>query len=251
MKHTLAISLGTLALAASSIGFATSQALPTAAVTPDPRASSLPDEAFVRAVLRSNDGEIAGARYVLRFTKNAMVRTFAEEMVADHSTADVKLQSTARNAHVRIPERERPGRVAPLLGDVVEPQLDVAYMRQQVDAHREALAVLVPYSTNGKSPELRTYAGDVAPVVQAHFAKAQTLLASLPAQPNAAASVAPIAPGGVPVNQNPTGGNAVPPPSSPTPASSGSPNPQPSTGVPEKPSPAASTSAVPSTSPKP
>lgn len=229
MKQTIGIALGALALVASSARLATSQTM-TGAPPGMTTTATLSDPEFVRAVAASNESEIAAARYVLRSSKNAQVRAFANQMIGDHATAAVSLQSAARTARVPVPLRERADRVAPGLQGVMEPQLDVAYMQQQISAHEKALAILSAESTGGKSPELRAFATAQVPVVKSHLDKAQNYVGALPSHPTMGASIEPISPGGI--GGQPSGGGSLIPPSSPAPQNSNSPNPQPSVGVP-------------------
>ncbi|MBD5656634.1 MAG: DUF4142 domain-containing protein, partial [Candidatus Eremiobacteraeota bacterium] len=168
MKQSLGITLAAAALVASATGLATSQ---TMMASPAPgMMATMPAEAdFVRAVQQSNDEEIAAARFILRSTKNPAVMAFATQMIDDHSTSDVSLQTASRNAHVPIPQRMRLGMVPPMLQGMMGRQLDAAYMQQQVDAHGMALAVLTTEATSGKSPSLKAFASAQASVVSSHL----------------------------------------------------------------------------------
>ncbi len=245
MKNPQAIALGAAILAVSTGGFATSQSLPSpAAATPNPKASPLGEDAFVRAVQRSNDNEIAAARYVLKSTKNTSIRDFATRMVQDHASSNVALQTAARNGHVALPQSDRAMAMEPsALSTTLEPALDRAYLQQQIAAHKDALAVVTAYASNGANPSLRAFANTQVPVVQAHLDKVQNDLAALPARPNASTSVAPIPAGGNENAGSQNGGQIAPnPPASPGATGSSSPNPQPSLDAPQTPGPRASAS---------
>lgn len=259
MKNPQAIALGAAILVAGTGGLATSQSMPApsmAAASSDPALSPLTDDGFVQAVQRSNDSEIAASRYVLKSTKNAAVREFATRMVQDHSTAEVSLQTTSRNAHVALPQRGRAMVMAPpAFRNATGPSLDYEYFQQQVAAHTDALNVLTAYAANGKNPILRMYANVQVTVVQSHLDLAQndlTMMANMPGmsaamKPNAGASVAPIPQGGNEGASSQNGGQIAPNPSaspiaSASSSSSSSPNPQPSIAVPNTPGPRVSAS---------
>jgi len=256
MKNPQAIALGAAILAVSMGGLATSQSMPAStAATPDPKASPLlPDDIFVRAVQRSNDNEIAASRYVLKTTKSAPVRGFATMMVQDHSTAEVSLQTTSRNAHVALSQSERAMTMEPAsLKTATGASLDREYFVQQVAAHKDALKVLTAYASKGANPILKAYASDQVSIVQSHLDTAENALAMMPAKlPTASASVAPIPPGGNESAGSKNGGQIVPNPSaspvtsaSASAAASSSPNPQPSLPVPNTPGPLVSASPRP------
>jgi len=216
---------------------------PAGTMAPMPSASLAPDAAFARAVQRSNDDEIASSRAILRATKNASVRAYAEEMIQEHSVANVSLQTASRSANVKLPNSERTARMAQATSNVMAAPGDSAYLRQQIAGHRLSLAVVTPYSASGKNPALKAYADNQVPVVTKHLAEAETLVAALPKPPAVRASVAPLSPGGAVPDRSATGGAGTP--ASPTPATSGSPNPQPSVDIPVTPTPAASGAASP------
>jgi len=54
-------------------------------------------------------------------------------------------------------------------------QFDRLYATMQVQAHQEALALHSGYAETGFDPALRSFAAQVAPVVQSHLAMAQRL----------------------------------------------------------------------------
>lgn len=252
MKHPQAVALGVAILVAGTGAVATSQSTPVpSTATPDSRLSAAPEETFVDAVQRANDNEIAAARSILKTTKSAAIREFASKMIADHSTSNVMLQTTSRNAHVMLTSRGRAMiAMAGSLHDAMAsggPFPDRAYLRGQIAAHEDALAVVSAYAAKGSNPLLRTYASNQASVVEAHLALAQNDLATMPAAPRAGASVAPIGPGGVEQPGRKHGGeiapNASPSPNAVGPSSS--PNPLPSTGLQVTPAPIMSTSPHP------
>lgn len=237
MKQSFGIMLGSLALVTSASGLALSQTVPPP--TPPPMSKMVKpmqsDADFARAVQQSNDMELAAARYVLKASKNAMVRTFANLMIADHSTSNVSLQSAARDSGVTLPGMRMMMVGAPMQG-MTGPSLDYAYMRQQVAAHAKALAILTNESQAGSSPALRLFASMQVPIVQHHLDLASNFLMMAPNSPTGG-SVAPLTPGG-----GASPGNMIPP-STPGPSGTGSPNPQPSVGVPTLPSPGPSSTA--------
>jgi putative membrane protein len=232
MKQSFGIMLGTLALVTSASGLALSQTVPPP--TPPPMSITvkpmLSDADFVRAVQQSNDMELAAARYVLTVSKNAMVRAFANQIIADHSTSNVSLQSAARSAGVPVPGGMRVMMVGAPMQGMTGPSLDYAYMRQEVAAHAKALAIVTNESQAGASPALRLFASLQVPIVQHHLDVASNFIAMAPNRPTGG-SVAPLTPGG-----GASPGNLIPP-STPGPSGTGSPNPQPSVGIPTLPSP--------------
>jgi putative membrane protein len=230
MKQFLGITLGAVALVASAARLATSQTMPADTLPPSTGKTPYTDDAFVRTVQQANDQEIAAARYVLASSKNPAVRAFATQMIGDHATSDVELESAARRAHVMVPGMLRTGMAPTSLQGIPEPQLDVAYMQQQIDAHVAALSVLNSELRGGKNPPLRTFANAQASIVKSHLDKAQNIAGDFPTY-HTMSSAAPIPPGGA-ARQPGAGQGSIISPSTPAPSGSSSPNPQPSVGIP-------------------
>ncbi len=234
MKHPQAIVLGSAIFISATAGLATSQSL----TAPKP---VLSEQAFIAAVVRSNDAEIASSRGVLKTSKSPAVREFATRMIEDHASSNVALEATARNAHVVLNERARG--VAMKMAMSPDPAMtsnDRAYLQAQVAAHTDALSTVTAYAERGTNETLRTFASTQVPIVTAHLQIAQNDLAMLP-RANPGASVAPIPPGGNAGARSTNGGEIAPnPTASPATTSSASPNPQPSTGLPPTPAPSVS-----------
>ncbi|GAC1590756.1 MAG: hypothetical protein NVS3B28_18000 [Candidatus Velthaea sp.] len=160
-------------------------------------------------------------------------------MIQEHSTANVALQTAARNAQLKMVPRD----IVAVAGSMS----DRAYLQQQVATHSAALATLEKYAAKGANPILKAYAGGQVDVVQNHLDKARTAYAATPAGPVAGASVAPIPPGG---NEGAKNGGQIAPNASASPvassaasaSASSSPNPLPSLGAPIVPGPKASAS---------
>jgi putative membrane protein len=148
------------------------------------RAAETPrdDVDFVRMLLAANTAELDEAKYMLNRTTNATVRSFAQQMVGDHSTAAVKLQAATRGVALGAPPprltTSREVRGIELLAMLSGPQRDAAYMRMQVGEHRRAIALMEWESQNGKVPTLKELATELLPTVSMHAQMALAYQAS-------------------------------------------------------------------------
>jgi len=109
---------------------------------------------------------------LVRSSKNAKVRDFAQTMIAHHtkSTADVK--AAAKQAGVMVPPPKLMPMQASMIADlrkVMGTQRDTLYVTQQKQAHQKALALHQGYAANGTSAPLKAAATKIAPVVQSHL----------------------------------------------------------------------------------
>lgn len=66
------------------------------------------------------------------------------------------------------------------LQSMTGPDLDRAYMTQQVNAHESALVTQQAYAASGDSPPLKAVAQMTLPMIQRHLDQARQLKAVLP-----------------------------------------------------------------------
>lgn len=129
-----------------------------------------------------NTAELDEAKYMLNRTTNPMVREYAQHMIDDHSTAEVKLQAATRGVALPGPrERHANGLAArgvETLSQMSGAQRDNAYMRMQVVAHRRALDIVQWEAQNGKVATLKTLASDTLPTIDNHARMALAYQAS-------------------------------------------------------------------------
>ena len=187
MKKQIVAALGAAVLLG---GTASAQTMPASSPMPMPMqmpmqmpmamASDMPmmmpnsDGQFVAMLSRMNEAQIEVARAVLGRTKNDAVRTFAQRMIDDHSSAEVALRSAARPGNFNVPVTER--RMEMHMGRMLlaegEPALDADYMSMQVPAQRQALAIMQWEIKNGTDAGLKAYASAQAPAIATHVSMA-------------------------------------------------------------------------------
>jgi putative membrane protein len=116
--------------------------------------------------------EIQSSKLVLASTKNAGLRKFASQMVANHSksTADVKAAARKSGMKPKPPMLDsQQETMLKQLRDATGAARDSAYVNQQKTAHTQALALHQSYAASGDKPALKTAAGKIVPVVQHHI----------------------------------------------------------------------------------
>ncbi|MBV8978075.1 MAG: DUF4142 domain-containing protein [Alphaproteobacteria bacterium] len=135
---------------------------------------------FVNSAATSDLYEIEASKLAEQRATDPAVKSFARKMVAAHTGTSDKLKSalSALNSNVTPPtalDNRRQGLIDDLRG--ARPgEFDRRYLSQQVDAHKEALALMRNYAKNGDQPAIEKLAADTAPVVQSHLEMAQQLL---------------------------------------------------------------------------
>jgi putative membrane protein len=125
-----------------------------------------PDHVFVMKAANSNMFEIESSKVALQMAKNAEVKQFAQQMIADHEMAAKNMMAVAPDApkqmdaaHMAMVEKLRATDAA---------AFDEAYIDAQVKAHDEAVALFTKYEDDAKDPALKQFAAKTLPVLKQH-----------------------------------------------------------------------------------
>ena len=166
-------------LALAAIGASAQQAdqvVPPAAIAGNMAAV---DEAFVLFAASSGLAEIEGARLVLKTTRRADVRDYAQKLTRDHGNALEALRRIVAPRGLKLPPTPT-GRHADLvtkLGGVEADARDEAFLlRFGVDAHKETIALYERHAAEGVEPELKRHAAATLPHLREHLAAAMKLM---------------------------------------------------------------------------
>ena len=126
---------------------------------------------FAQAAASSDQFEILAAQTALTQSTNPEVRAFATRMLQDHQQLGKALVDAATRSDLTPPEMSMSADQAQLLGalqSVSGKDFDSLYFKQQMLAHRSALAVEQMYAKSGDDPNLRQLATSAVPVIASH-----------------------------------------------------------------------------------
>ena len=159
-----------IALAALMAAFATPPAAQS--VAPAPLLVPMTAEGFRAMALQSDALEIASSQLALQQSRNPAIRSFARQMVQDHTMTSQALGVPAGSA-VALDARHATmlNQLTPLSGRA----FDAAYGQMQVMAHQEAVGMFAAYAQGGVDPAMRAFAQQVLPSLQMHLTMAQRL----------------------------------------------------------------------------
>ncbi|MGC5799326.1 DUF4142 domain-containing protein [Sphingomonas sp. NFX23] len=129
---------------------------------------------YVNAAADGDNYEIASSRIALSKTKNANVKSFARQMIADHTTTTQSLMAALKNPDRTITKPSPKLSVAnaskiELLKKAPKATFDQLYMQQQMQAHQTAWAVHKGYVLDGNDPALKQVASTALPIVERHI----------------------------------------------------------------------------------
>ncbi|MDB5665758.1 DUF4142 domain-containing protein [Cypionkella sp.] len=125
-------------------------------------------ESFVNTVASSNAFEIQSSELALQKATNPKLTEFANQMIADHTKAAENLKAAADGQPV--PDQLAPkhaGMIA-LLEKAEGSEFDMLYTDMQAGAHAEAVSLFSNFASNGTDPELKAFAAETLPTLEAH-----------------------------------------------------------------------------------
>jgi putative membrane protein len=164
--------------AATLVGLA-SASLPFAAFAAT--AMNDADSTFVTKAGQSGMAEVRLASLALEKSRNPHVIGFANEMRADHGKANAQLLSILHAQGVPPPSGVGAKNAALITELNVESgaAFDSHYLKSQLPAHEQVLALFKAEAANGSDPALVAFAKQTIPVIEGHIAMDKRDIASL------------------------------------------------------------------------
>ena len=181
MKRRLSLAAGAavaLTIAIPSAG-PRAQAVDSApAAGTAPTSVTAPDLAFILRAAQGGAEEVALGTMAADKADNAKVKSFARQMVEDHTKANKDLATLARNRGVDVPDApdQAAQTVSTALAARSGPEFDREYVAQQVAAHEATLAQFRFAAENAADPELKAFARRYEPAITHHLKMAQGLM---------------------------------------------------------------------------
>jgi putative membrane protein len=132
---------------------------------------------FVKEVAMSDMTEIAAAK-VGKERGNAQEKTFASQMITDHTKTSDELKAMASaGAKVAIPSALDSSSQSKVdkLKDAKPDDFSSDFDPMQVSAHKDAVSLFERYAKGGEDPKLKDWAGKTLPALQHHLEMAQNL----------------------------------------------------------------------------
>ena len=133
---------------------------------------------FAASAAESDGYEMAAAQDALAQSHNPQVRTYAEQMLADHARTAQALRDAALASGLEPPQPHVGGdqmRFLASLQSLRGIEFDREYAHQQVLAHMSALVTMRSYAAKGSDPNLRRAAASAIPVIDHHLEMARQM----------------------------------------------------------------------------
>ena len=134
-------------------------------------------EDFIKEAAMSDMTEIAAAK-LGQERGNAQEKTFAGQMIADHTKTSDELKSIApADAKTAIPANLDSSSQSKIdkLKNAKPSDFSSDFDSMQVSAHKDAVSLFERYAKGGDDPKLKDWAGKTLPTLQHHLEMAQNL----------------------------------------------------------------------------
>lgn len=135
--------------------------------------------AYAGLAAESDLYEITSSQMALQRSQNPRIREFAQMLITHHTQTTAGLTAAARAAGMTPPPPVLGVRKQAMINELnaagTGAAFDAVYLRQQVPAHQEALALHSNYRARGDTPTLRRAAGTAIPLVRRHLRDAQRM----------------------------------------------------------------------------
>jgi putative membrane protein len=135
------------------------------------------DKAFITNAYQAGLAEIKMGELAQGKTANADVKTFAAQMVTDHTKANEELKGLADSKKVEVPAD--PSLVAQAKMKLADAKsgtdFDKAYAGDMVADHKKVVAAFEKASTSATDPDVKAFATKTLPTLQGHLSMAQDL----------------------------------------------------------------------------
>lgn len=135
------------------------------------------DKSFIEKAIKSGNEEVDISRVVADRSTNSQVRTFAQQMVDDHSSANQALASLANSKGVELPAKDMD--TATDWSKKSGKDLDEDYMDKMVSDHKKAVKLFQKEADKGDDADTKALARDTLPKLEHHLEMATDLEKSL------------------------------------------------------------------------
>jgi putative membrane protein len=136
-----------------------------------------PDASFYKKAAESGIFEVEAGNQAQQKASMQPVKDFGAMMVKDHTAANNQLKTLAASKNVSLPSSASVGQMAEkgkldvLSGDTY----DKSYIRGQIKAHREAIALFNKEIASGQDADAKSFAQQTLPTLQQHLKAARDI----------------------------------------------------------------------------
>jgi putative membrane protein len=144
-----------------------------------PNSLSSRDRTFVMQAGQLGMMEVELGRLAVQRGSSAGVKQYGQEMVEEHTRANQELMQLAMQKKVELPTEMSTQNTALIdrLSGLSGKSFDAAYKQAMIDSHKQAIALFQAQSQQGQDPQLKAWATQKLPNLQAHLEMVNQMLA--------------------------------------------------------------------------
>jgi putative membrane protein len=144
-----------------------------------PNSLSSKDRTFVMQAGQLSMMEVELGRLAVQRGSSPGVKQYGQEMVEDHTRANQELMQLAMQKKVELPTEMSTQNTALIdrLSGLSGKSFDTAYKQAMIDSHNQAIALFQAQSQQGQDPQLKAWATQKLPNLQAHLEMVNQMLA--------------------------------------------------------------------------
>jgi len=145
-----------------------------------PNSLSSRDRTFVMQAGQLGMLEVELGRLAVQRGSSAGVKQYGQEMVEEHTQANQELMQLAMQKKVELPTEMSTQNTALMdrLSGLSGKSFDTAYKQAMIDSHNQAIALFQAQSQQGQDPQLKAWATQKLPNLQAHLKMVNQMLAN-------------------------------------------------------------------------
>lgn len=143
-------------------------------------ADAPPDASFYKHLAQGGIAEVDAGNLAGEKATDPKVKDFAAMMVKDHTSANNKLKTLADSKGITLPTSASVGQMATeaKLKVLSGTTFDDSYIKGQVKAHEQTVALLKKEIASGQDADAKAFAQSILPTVRAHLKAAHSLAAA-------------------------------------------------------------------------
>ena len=145
-----------------------------------PNSLSSRDRTFVMQAGQLSMMEVELGRLAVKRGSSAGVKQYGQEMVEEHTRANQELMQLVMQKQVELPTEMSTQNTATIdrLSELSGTSFDTAYKQAMIESHNQAIALFQAQSQQGQDPQLKAWAAQKLPNLQAHLKMVNQMLAN-------------------------------------------------------------------------
>lgn len=131
---------------------------------------------FVDDASAKGIAEVEAGKLALEKSQSQDIKTFAQQMIDDHTKANEQLRSLAQQKKLEVSsDAELMDKAKAMILQVRDDSFDRSYANNQVVAHEQTIAIFRTEAQTGKDTELKAFAAKTLPTLEHHLQEAKAL----------------------------------------------------------------------------